>query len=547
MDDSDSLYEDPPKENHQNASAGPDLIVANTPGTQHFQLILDKPRKLYAAGNTITGLIEGWNVESGAHIHIILEGCAKVVVAIGNNVFKDRAVLLYEITHVKPESQGTVSRFSMTIPENVTPLPPAAEPIKAHWAHDWPAHASYESAPGHPLPPSTELPVKTLHTLRESATCRASISYKLTAILSYLSPSTNHLVPESSHQVPIFLTTLRLPSSTLTPLLSHPSKMTTNLTIQTRQLSTPSRLSLYQRLKDPFSASAPSFLFYARTSLPSVSSPGVGISVGIEINVLPPPLGKLYNFPVPNILVSSYVMRVRSYQGLRMHAPSAGNPARMKTYVFKAVEVRRTEQPEFMFRPESGGFEGQVCTLGCVGLSEDMVPSYKTFSLWRTYRLKVEVVLRVAGKEAVIRVKEDLNIIAREVQSEEESASKASGKRDMEREERDSGREQQEVSFQTANEAASVLTVGVAGAKSQDEEAGGRGRRMNKVCKSAGTVRNEPFINALAYTRRSSYPYSKTLSNPHTTLESQGTKIIDDQCLAFLSLNDITKENFSAL
>jgi hypothetical protein len=387
-----------------------------------LQLVLDEPLKLYTPGDTITGHVTGCNTsESLTHIHIILSGTAKTYIHTDATQHQDCAILLYQDTHPYLLYQDLVPRFSITIPEgcaaDIPDLNPFAPAGEQHWRTAWLASESYEHQPGHPLPPSMSLHSRTSHSLSCRIAARCYIEYKLIAVRSSLNLFTGKLVPEASFQVPIQLTTRRLPASTVQDLTRQTASASRPLHVKTTQLRKERRLSLCERAKDTVKASLPGFYFSTTLTTPRVSAPGADITIGVSVTVLPPPAGTLYNFPVPDICLKRLDIRIRSYQGLRVLTPGKNTPT--KSHTFKSLELRTAkESPNIIFRPKNGNFDNQSCII-TVALPAGILPSFKTYNLSRGYRLEIDVTLSVAGKERTARAESDLNIVSRPVGSTE--------------------------------------------------------------------------------------------------------------------------------
>jgi hypothetical protein len=389
-----------------------------------LQLVLDEPLKLYTPGDTITGYVSGCStLEPLTHTHIILSGTAKSYIHTDATQHQDCAILLYQDTHPHLSIQGLVPRFSITIPEScaadIPDLNPFAPAGEQHWRTTWLASESYEHQPGHPLPPSMSLRSRTSHSLPCRTAARCYIEYKLIAVRSTLNLFTGKLVPEASFQVPIQLTTRRLPASTIQDLARQTANASRSLHIKTTQLRKERRLSLCERAKDTVKASLPGFYFSTTLTTPRVSIPGADMTIGVSVTVLPPPAGTLYNFPVPDICLKRLDIRIRSYQGLRVLTPGKHTPTKSRT--FKSLELRTAkESPDIIFRPKNGNFDNQSCII-TVALPAGILPSFKTYNLWRGYRLEVDVTLCVAGKERMARTESDLSIVSRPVGSTESS------------------------------------------------------------------------------------------------------------------------------
>jgi hypothetical protein len=397
---------------------GPQSILALNPG--ELQLVLDNPLKLYAPGDTITGYVSGWDSsEPLTHIHIILSGTAKTYMHTEATQHQDYAALLYQETHLQSSDQGLVPRFAISIPDecatDVPDLNPFAPAGKQYWTTAWLANAAYEHQPGHPLPPSMRLPSRTSHKLSSRIAARGYVEYKLVAVRSSLNPFTGKLVPEASFQALIRLTTRHLLASTTKDLIRQTASASKTLHVQTTQLRKERRLSLCERTKDAFNPTTPDFYFSATVTTPRVAVSGADIKLSVSISVLPPPAGKIYNFPVPDVRLKRFDARIRSYQGLRVLMPAKHNPTKshMESHTFKTLELRTVkEPPDSTFRPREGNFDSQCCLI-YIALPSDILPSFKTFNLWRAYRLEVDVTFCVAGKRVSVSVQSDLNIIAR--------------------------------------------------------------------------------------------------------------------------------------
>ncbi|KAF2471202.1 uncharacterized protein BDR25DRAFT_313823 [Lindgomyces ingoldianus] len=385
--------------------------------SSEFSLVLDNPKKLFSPLDTITGYINGWSPSCPSqHVHIILEGRAKSYITIDNDLsHKDRTPLLYQITHLLSSSQ-VVPRFSIPIPEHVpvelkklNALVPRQNISEYYWTHEWPALDPYEYEAGHPLPPSVILPRRSNLGFLFNAVGRGYIEYKLTAIRSRVGDG-GKMTPDANFQVPIWLTTLRLPSSKLDSLLQETNSISHNLSIQTLKLLSDKRLSFGELFRDAFSSSTPGFYFTPTITIPKLSIPGANLLVSISVTILPPPLARLYNFPVPSVSISSFHCRIRSYTGIRtkglLLTPS-------HAYTFKHCELRCEKQlPTAAFHPKEGGYEGQKCVV-TIALPRTILPSFKTFNFWRSYKVEVDVAFSCAGKEVVMYAKSDLNVVAR--------------------------------------------------------------------------------------------------------------------------------------
>jgi hypothetical protein len=219
---------------YRDQDAGADKVVLVLPrralhqtSTTHdttlgkLQLVLDSPQKLFSPGETITGFMSGW--DPGFHIHIILEGCAKVVIATedihshSHAQYKTGVLLLYHTTYLRPEPRNVVPRFTITIPEKTENerdklkyLPSDSSFSSDYWPYDWPRQNTFEHDAGHPLPPSI-LAFNESHTdFTTRSRGRATVEYKLIAVRSQLDPNAQKLIPNASCEAPIHLTTRRL-------------------------------------------------------------------------------------------------------------------------------------------------------------------------------------------------------------------------------------------------------------------------------------------------------------------------------------------------
>ena len=413
----DSLSDDP-SENIDNStilaptSASPPQVY-----NDDFQLVLDNPSQLYSPSETITGYIIGWR--AAAHVHIILEACAKTYVREAKIQFKDRAPLLYECVQLTRTTNDIVPRFCITIPEGAArgleklhKHAPSNPVIARYWTSDWPTQEPYEDQAGHPLPPSLVLPLRNLH-----ASGWGHVSYKVIAVRLEPNTTTGKLTPNACCQVPLQITTRRLSSTRIEELLSNVHSSSSELFVQTAQLSKERALSLREQLRDAFDTTTSAFYFKGYTSTPKTSVPGASLKVTITVAILPPPPGHLYNFPVPNITVARLAYRVRSYTGLRVQRLSSEKQKLPKLFTFKQYELDTRQSPNgATFVPRNGAFDGQSCVITIV-LPENLLPSFKTYNLWRSYILECEVTFSVAGKEVSTKSKSDLNIVARATRS----------------------------------------------------------------------------------------------------------------------------------
>ncbi|KAF2640832.1 hypothetical protein P280DRAFT_518185 [Massarina eburnea CBS 473.64] len=416
-DDSDSLYDYPEEPYHGNIDpAAKPLPSIN--GAE-LQLVLDNPSKTYAPSETITGYILGWEPAT-THLHIIFEGRAKTYVRRDKVQYKDRAPLLYQITHLKPEAQGVIPRFSITVPEraasglkNLNDCAPTDPFYGEYWTNDWPKQDPYEQQAGHPLPPTMSMPIRSATALGSFAEGWGHITYKLIAVRSQIDTTTGKPSPLASCQVTVRLTTRRLVSEKVQELMRNVGVSSSDLFVQTAQLLKQTRLSLREQLRDTFSSSAPSFYFRGNISVPTLSIPGADLKASMSITILPPPPGKLYNFALPDISITALNFRVRSYTGIRiMRRLPDEQQATARTQTFRYDELRTSQSPSgATFQPKDGGFDGQAC-VSTITLPKNILPSCKTYNIWRSYRVRCDAVLSVAGKEVNLHSKSDLNIVA---------------------------------------------------------------------------------------------------------------------------------------
>lgn len=417
-DDGDSLYDDPIDRTkaHESLIQAPlSLPTSNA----ELQLVLDNPSKVYAPGDVITGYVLGWDPGS-TQIHIVLEGRAKTFIRADKTQHNDRVPLLYQIFHLRPENQGLVPRFSITIPERAAPslgrlddFAPKDTGNVRYWTHDWPDQEPYEGGPGHPLPPSMNMPLRTSTSLASHAAGCGQILYKLLAVRSRMDQSSGRLEPDGGCQVPVRLTTRRLSISKARALIAEVNNFPSNLSVQTAALAKERRLSLREQLRDAFNTSAPTFHFEAKIATPKLSAPGADLKVSASVSVLPRPVGTMYNFSVPDISIVSLNFQIRSYTGIRVLRLCPDGQLRSKPHTFKYSELR-TSQPAAgaIFRPKDGGFDNQSC-VSTIVLPKTILPSFKTYNLWRSYRLKCAVTFEICGRQVSTETKSDLNIIAR--------------------------------------------------------------------------------------------------------------------------------------
>ncbi|KAF1966448.1 hypothetical protein BU23DRAFT_603572 [Bimuria novae-zelandiae CBS 107.79] len=429
--DADSLYDEPgpstPPLPQRNV---PSFPVPGPPILQpvaELQLVLDHPSKVYSPGETITGYIIGWSTTE-EHIHIVLSGCSRSSFKDSKAANNDRAPLLFQVTHLEPGLQTSVPRFGISIPNvcgtaqgDLNNFTPRSETGRSYWTPVWSVQDPFENGSGHPLPPSMHMSPRSVSTL-SSIKGEASISYNIIAVRSTLDPSTHGFVPNATFPLPLALTTRRLLSAKTDLLERETFTLTAALSIQTAALTKERKLRFREQLCDAFNTSTPTFYFSVNVTAPKLGTPGADLRVGIRVDVLPPPPGHLYNFPVPDVTIASITFRIRSYTGVRVLVPSPASAQSAdispglvsKKETFKSTELHQTQTPNnATFRPQNGGFDGQVC-VATVPLPRDLTPSFKTFNAWRGYRLQYTVRVQVAGKEEEVKVANDLDIVVGE-------------------------------------------------------------------------------------------------------------------------------------
>ncbi|CAI6333633.1 unnamed protein product [Periconia digitata] len=266
--------------------------------------------------------ILGWD-PSFPHLTIILEGLIETALYRDKLHYHDRTPLLRHVTHLKHRQNGQVQQFAITIPERVQEGLSLLNRYSHsnNWTHDWSLQPPFEHTPNHPLPPSITVPRLTSTKLATSySKASYKITYTLTAVLSPnssspLASSPPSQPPQQTTQLPLTLTTLRLPQSKLTLLKQALNTLSTPLSVQTTQLLKPKRLSLLEQLRDSFpTTSTPTFHFRATLSLPTLATPGAPLPLAIRVAVLPPPPGShAYTFAIPDITVTRVDVRTDNY------------------------------------------------------------------------------------------------------------------------------------------------------------------------------------------------------------------------------------------
>ncbi|KAJ4348602.1 uncharacterized protein N0V89_009980 [Didymosphaeria variabile] len=426
--DTDSLYDEPgppPPPRAQFAQTSAPIPAPPSNHNTELQLVLDHPSKVFAPGDWITGYIIGWSTAE-EHIHIIFSGQTTTKIQDPKTTHTNHTPLVFQTTHLKPGAQTPIPRFEFLIP-HLCEFPPADlnditqghEAGKSYWTTGWPNQNPFEDKAGHPLPPSMYMGPRSVSKL-SNIQGSASTAYSLVAIRSTSDPSTHKLIPNATFHYPITLTTLRLAVSKLTLLKGEQHHMTSNLSVQTAALAKERKLRLREQFCDAFNTAAPTFYFSVKASAPRLSMPGASLKMSLTMDVLAPPPGKLYNFPIPDITVASMTFVVRSYTGIRTLLPahvasqadinSPEMPVRRET--LKNVEIRAMQTPaNATFAPQKGAFEDQVC-IASITLPKDVLPSFKTYSAWRGYRLECVIKLRVAGKDVEAKFADDLDVVA---------------------------------------------------------------------------------------------------------------------------------------
>lgn len=406
----------------------PVSVPAPVPPPKHsaeLQLVLDHPFKIYAPGETMTGYIIGWSAPE-EQVHIIMVGQTKTTIQDPKIILTDNAPLTLQVTPVERDSQTSVPRFELRIPHLCSvSLPELNQFTQGHtaprgyWTATWPCQIPFEHESGHPLPPSFHVDSRSIIKLT-TVHLSASVAYALIAVRSTCKPGSTEPVPNASFHLPIALTTLRLPISKVDILKNEKHLTTASLSIQTAALTKERKLRLREQLYDAFNSAAPTFYFKAQATTPRLSVPGANVQLNLKMEVLPPPPGKLYSFPIPDISVTSIRFTVRSYTGIRVLAsalgssqPPANHPGPATRWeTLKLVEFRQTQTPAVMiFTPQEGDFGNQVFTAAFM-LPKSLSPCFKTYNAWRGYRLECTVSLSVAGKAEHFEIANDLDVVA---------------------------------------------------------------------------------------------------------------------------------------
>lgn len=428
--DADSLYDEPgpppPPVHERKAYATQDMVAPSLRPDAELQLVPDNPSRVYAPGDTITGYVLGRSTPE-EHIHIILHGHSSSTLKDAKTLNIDRTPLLFQSMYLEYTSRDSVPRFEIKIPyacgsaeRDWDSFLPGLEPGRSYWTTKWPFQDSFESEAGHPLPPSLYTGPHRAQAL-SNVQGQASISYSLVAVRSSLDSESNSFKPSESFQLPLTLTTRRLSPSKIHLLKRETCSFVSKLSIQTTALSKERKLSLREQFRDAFNTAAPTFYFQVNVTTPRLSTPGADVKIGIALEVLPPPPGHLYNFPIPDITIASIAFRVRSYTGVRaipVFAPSQPSPGALdavcKKETFKQTELTQTQTPtNATFEPRDGDFKDQVCVATLL-LPQEMTPSFKTYNAWKGYRLECAVRVHIVGKEEEVKVISDLDVVAGE-------------------------------------------------------------------------------------------------------------------------------------
>jgi hypothetical protein len=422
--DNDSLYAEPgpPLPPYTEPPSGPSAPPKHN---SELQIVLDHPSKVYAPGETIIGYIIGWSTAE-EHLHIILWGQVTTAFQEPKATYKNRTPLVLQVNYLEFDSESYMQRFELSIPYvcdaplwGLNDFTQILELQKNYWTTIWPVQDPFENDAGHPLPPSIYTGPRSTSKL-SNVLGIASITYALIAVRSIQDQSTNTLITNAHFQLPVTLTTRRLPIPKVRSLKDEKHHMTFDLSIQTAALAKERKLRLREQFYDAFNTSAPTFYFSVKANAPRLSVPGATMKISAMIEVLPPPPGKLYNFPIPDITITSMKFLVRSYTGMRTLVATSmqpspamdalGVPRRRET--FKENEFRQAQTPaNATFTPQEGKFEDQVC-VSTITLPKEMVPSFKTYSTWRGYCLEYTIKLRVAGKKVEAKFANDLDIVA---------------------------------------------------------------------------------------------------------------------------------------
>lgn len=427
--DSDSLYEDPgpPLSSPYSRRDTPPVHVHPVSSPQphpEFQIVFDHPSRLYAPGDTISGYIIGHSTAED-EIQVIFTGYATTSLRDSGTIHTDHTSLVHQVKNVLPGSE-TIPRFEIKIPfackiatsglDDLTPR----DDLKIRWTDTWPPEDTFENEDGHPLPPSMHMVPRKLSTL-SGVFGEASIVYSVIAVRSALDTKSNKLIPNATCRLPLTVTTLRFPALRMYHLARETCTLSCNLSAQTAALSKERKLRLREQLRDAFNTSAPTFHFKAKVTVSKIGAPGADMKARVDFEVLPPPAGHLYNFPLPDIAINSMTFRIRSYTGIRVLVPSAQSqstvespPTASRKETFKHTEFHQTQTPnDVVFKPRDGGYEGQVC-VATIPLPGDLTPSFKTYNAWQGYRLEYVIRIQVAGKQVEAKVASDLNIVAGE-------------------------------------------------------------------------------------------------------------------------------------
>lgn len=344
------------------------------PISQDFTIDLDKPDKVFSAGDLVTGLVtlRRQNKEPIGRIAITLTGDSEIVSyqKRGTAASKTSLFTLLQVLHdgqetLEPDRHQWAFQFT---------FPTRAQDLVEH--KQWPQSALFAGASDQPLPPSFTLDHVTVLTGFE-----ARIIYRLTATL--LRPNTK----ETVYQRETVLSCSKQPSPTTLPMdFRQESKVCTVQSLLLRSENRGRSLSFRERSRSIIGASLPSAYFSVEVGVPQHLHVGEKMSIPITIrhDMAHTTCGEIPVVELERFSLKIFMeTTVRSAKGVfsggtQTHEKVVYERIKANIGPFRSLpEVTKTIATEALITSQS---------------------SFRTLNVSRTYRSEVEVAVKCADK-----------------------------------------------------------------------------------------------------------------------------------------------------
>lgn len=350
-----------------------------TAPSQGFSIDLDKPDKVFTAGDLVTGIVtlRCQNQEPVGRVAITMTGDSEVVSyqKRGTAASKTSLFTLLQVLHegqeiLEPDTHQWAFQFT---------FPARAQDLAEH--KQWPQSPLFAAAAEQPLPPSFTLDHVTVLTGFE-----ARVIYRLTA--TFLRPNTK----ETAYQRDMVLNCSKQASPTTLPMdFRKESKVCTVQSL----LLLPDRqgraLSFRERSRSIVGATLPSAYFTVEVGVPQHLHVGEKMSIPITIRH---DMAHTTCKEIPEVELERFSLKI--FMETTVRSPKGIFSGGMQTHERVVYERIKINVSTFRPAPE---ITKTIATEALITSQS----SFKTLNVSRTYRSEVEIAVKCADKSFVVQ------------------------------------------------------------------------------------------------------------------------------------------------